>query len=705
MSDYFDTEAITKGYDAGIARRILSYLKPYRALALVALLALALSTAGELLSPALIRAAIDEALVRQWYGIDPSVAAGLSLKAGEQPEVRGRLYVRASALAGLSQAERTEMIGSGQLDRDPSYLVDLEGARPEKIKLLQSIDGSIMEARWGVVSLVAVQQLASDDAALLREGDAKLLIRYALLLLGVLVLVLASTFLMTWFTNLIGTRIMRDMRMQLYDHILRQSLAFMSRQPVGRLVTRITSDIETISQFFTDVLSAFIKDASIMAGSLLVLFGLNVRLALIVSATLPITLGASAVARKKARDAFRNQRHWTSRVNAYLAEHISGIEVVKLFGQESRVASEFAVSNGNLLKANIAEMYVYATFRPFVDFMASAASALAIAGGAMLYLNMEISLGTLIAFINLISMFYSPIKDLSEKYILLQSAMAGGERVFGLLDSDERIPDRPVMPVLPVVRGHIEFRHVWFAYKGEEWVLRDVSFEVHPGEKVAIVGYTGAGKSTIANLLARFWDIQKGEILIDGIPLQHIPIHDLRRHIQPVPQDVFLFQGTVRENIALGLDLSQEAMERAARAVHAHEFIMALPQGYDTPLAEGGANLSQGQRQLLSFARVLAHSPSVIILDEATSAIDTETEKLLQQGIEGLLEGHTSIVIAHRLSTIRDADRILVLAQGRLVESGTHDELIARKGLYWNLYRLQNREMQSVQSGARAGIP
>jgi len=467
---------------------------------------------------------------------------------------------------------------------------------------------------------------------------------------------------------------------------------------VGRLVTRLTSDIEVISQFFSDVLSAFIKDASIMIGSLIVLFLLSWKLALIVLTTMPFVFIAAAIARIKARDAFRNQRYWTSKVNSYLSEHISGIDIVKLFVQEDKVSENFSKNSKQLLKANIAEMYVYATFRPFVDFMATLTTVLAIFFGAILFLKMQISIGTLIAFISLISMFYSPIKDLSEKYILLQSAMASGERIFGLLDQDERFPDQlPEFVGKPFprnIRGHIELSHVWFAYKNEEWVLKDVSFIVNPGEKVAIVGYTGAGKSTIANLLARFWDIQKGSILIDGVPIGQFPLKHIRKLIQSVPQDVFLFQGTIRENISLGLDLSQEKLEEATKAVYAHDFISSLAQGYDTPLSEGGLNLSLGQRQLISFARVLAHEPSVIILDEATSSIDTETEKLLQRGIEGLLKGHTSIVIAHRLSTIRDANRIIVLGQGRVAEIGTHDELIALHGLYWNLYRLQNKEME-----------
>ncbi len=699
MAEFFDAEPVTKGYDAQIARRIMSYLKPYKLFAWIALLALAVSTAGELLTPTIIQRAVDNALVREWYGVDPSIVNSLP-KAYDSTEVAigARVYVRSSRLSGITDKARKRWTAQGLLDQEPSYVFSLNTQREKKLSISKSYPQIILSDDWGAIPSRLLSSLPSDDAAAIRGGDNVILGRYALFLLLILVAVLLATFTMTWFTNQIGTLIMKDMRLQLYQHVMEQSLAYLSRQPVGRLVTRLTSDIEVISQFFTDVLSAFIKDATIMVGALGVLFVLNWKLGLVVSATVPIILIASSIARVKARDAFRNQRYWTSKVNSFLSEHISGIDVVKYFVQEKRVAEDFGRHNHQLLKANIAEMYVYATFRPFVDFMSTLTTALAVVAGAVLFLNMEISVGTLIAFINLIAMFYSPIKDLSEKYILLQSAMASGERVFGLLDIDERLPDQ--LPRLTgkdaptVIRGHIELSNVWFAYKNEEWVLKDISFVVNPGEKVAIVGYTGAGKSTVANLLARFWDVQKGSIRIDGIPIGQYPLKRIRRFIQPVPQDVFLFQGTVRENIALGLELSQEKLEEAAKAVYAHEFISALPQGYDTPLSEGGLNLSLGQRQLISFARVLAHEPSIIILDEATSSIDTETEKLLQKGIEGLLRGHTSIVIAHRLSTIRDADRIIVLGQGRLVESGTHDELIARRGLYWNLYRLQNKDME-----------
>ncbi|MCX8013001.1 MAG: ABC transporter ATP-binding protein, partial [Rectinema sp.] len=442
MAEFFDAEQITKGYDSQIARRILSYLKPYRTIAIVALLTLLLSTGGELVLPTLIRNAVDEALVRQWYGMD---AAAISALPGNDQsvhvEIKGKFYVRAARLAGLSKKERDTLIGDGLLDANPSYLFNLASRKEEKMALASHYPSIIMGDKWGVVPVSILEAMPSEEAFIIKQDSQPILIRYALEIIMVLALVLLSSFFMTWFTNLIGTWIMKDMRLQVFRHIIGQSLGYLTRQPVGRLVTRITSDIETIAQFFSDVLSAFIKDATVMMGALFVMFLLNWKLALAVSITFPLVIAASTIARRKARDAFRTQRYWTSKVNSFLSEHISGIEVVKLFTQEGRAGRTFSEQNSQLLHANIQEMYVYAIFRPYVDLISTIASALSILAGAILFLNLEISIGTLIAFINLISILYSPIKDLSEKYILLQSAMASGERVFGLLDTNDPVPD------------------------------------------------------------------------------------------------------------------------------------------------------------------------------------------------------------------------------------------------------------------------
>jgi ATP-binding cassette subfamily B protein len=480
---------------------------------------------------------------------------------------------------------------------------------------------------------------------------------------------------------------MKDMRLGLFRKTLSQSTAFLSRHPVGRIVTRLTGDIQTIDEFFTTVLTSFLKDLSVMLGVLATLFVLSPKLALCVIATLPPVLALTLISRVKARDAFRRQRTASSKVYAYLAERLAGIQVVQLFRREKKSSGEFAERNRELLDANLGEMYVFATFRPIVEWFATFTAAVVIVVGGKMILSLSVSLGVLIAFVNLVQMFYSPVTDIAEKYTLLQSAMAGGEKVFKLMDTDEHIPDEGTKSA--ALRGHVVFDNVRFAYKKGEDVLRDLSFAVQPGEMAAIVGYTGAGKTTIINVLSRLWDVDSGEIRVDGVPVKDIPLEELRRAVLPVLQDVFLFSGTVADNISLGLELSREQIIEAAQAVHAHEFISRLPDGYDTMLSEGATNISSGQRQLISFARVIAHNPQVVILDEATSSIDTETEHLIQMGIKRVMSGRTSFVIAHRLSTIKNADRILVLSGGALAESGTHDELIAHNGLYAGLYRLQ----------------
>ena len=530
---------------------------------------------------------------------------------------------------------------------------------------------------------------AGDIPDIVRSADVSYIIHAVIVLFFILCLVFFFTFVQTWGVTLIGQRVMKEMRLELFKKTLSQSTAFLSRHPVGRIVTRLTGDVETINEFFSSVLVSFLKGISVMVGVLITIFALSPKLALVAFITMPPVLVITAVSRAKARDAFRRQRTASSRVNSYLSENLSGVQVVQLFLGEKKSLKEFKERNLELLRAKLGEMYVFAAFRPSVELFSTITTAVIIVTGSIMFLKASVSLGMLIAFINLIGMFYSPVIDIAEKYTLLQSAMAGGERVFKLLDTDERIEDRGTRSIEGTVRGHIEFNDVHFSYTGSEEVLKGLSFSMNPGEMVAIVGYTGAGKTTITNVLARLWDIDSGEIRLDGIPVKDMPLEELRRSCLPVLQDVFLFSGTVADNIRLGLPLTDGEVEEAAKAVHAHEFISHLENGYSTVLSEGASNISSGQRQLISFARVIAHNPAIVILDEATSSIDTETERLIQLGIQRVLAGRTSIVIAHRLSTIRHADRILVLSNGRLAEQGTHDELIAKDGLYAGLYRLQ----------------
>jgi ATP-binding cassette subfamily B protein len=710
MDDYFEAEEVVKEYDSRITLRILSYLKPYKFLTIIAVGALVFSTLGELAVPVLQQRLIDRAVISRYLPL---------ILNGRAPEDFSGL-LGAEAFTALQKL----VLVRGALEAGPYLFVP----RDEKIRLsgreekaLRSagilaegqwyacavVSGSALEAvvekhpeffvRGKAAAAVRTEDLAKmedEERRILRGRDLTRISRTVLLILVILVLIFGFTFVETWASVLIGQRVMKDMRLELFKKTTGQSTAFLSRNPVGRIVTRLTGDVETINEFFTNVLIAFLKDISIMTGSLITLFILSPKLAMITILTLPPVLLVTALSRFKARDAFRRQRVASSRVNSYLSERLSGIQVVQLFMGEKRSMKEFEDRDRDLLKANMSEMYVYAVFRPIIDFLSVLTTAAIIVLGANFVLNLSLSLGVLVAFINLAGLFYSPVMDMAEKYTLLQSAMAGGERVFALLDTEETIPDGGTGSIKTrqgsdLLQGRIEFRNVAFFYTEGEPVLKNLSFTVNPGEMAAIVGYTGAGKTTIANVLTRLWDIQGGSITLDGIALKNIPLQELRRAVLPVLQEVFLFSGTVAENIALGLPLSREEITAAAQAVHAHEFISALPRGYDTILSEGASNISSGQRQLISFARVIAHNPALVILDEATSSIDTETERLIQLGIQRILAGRTSIVIAHRLSTIRHADRILVLSGGRLVEEGRHEELIARDGLYAKLYRLQ----------------
>jgi ATP-binding cassette subfamily B protein len=703
MADYFETEVVVKEYDSKIAARILSYLKPYKLLTALTLGALILSTLGELAVPIIQQRLIDRAVMARYLplkleGKSPdSFAAqldGESLRVLEELtevegtlEAGGYLFVPRDEKIRIPGRAEKELRAAGIVDDGQWYAFSYESPSPRQEVLEKHPDLFVRGRNAAALRTGDLAALDGEEKKIIREGDLSLITRTVIILLSILVLIFVFTFIETWSSVLIGQRVMKDIRLELFKKTASQSTAFLTRNPVGRLVTRLTGDVATINDFFSNVLIAFLKDISVMAGALITLFILSPKLALVVILTLPPVLVVTAFSRIKARDAFRLQRTASSRVNSYLSERLSGIQVVQLFRGEKRSLKEFKERDGDFLKANMAEMYVYATFRPIIDFLSTLTTATVIAVGAYFVLNLSLSLGVLVAFINLAGLFYSPVMDIAEKYTLLQSAMAGGERVFALLDTEEAIPDKG--RTRADLRGHIEFKNVSFSYKEGEEVLKNLSFTVKPGEMAAIVGYTGAGKTTITNVLTRLWDIQRGSITLDGISVEDIPLEDLRRKVLPVLQEVFLFSGTVADNISLGLPVSREEIIEAARAVHAHEFISSLPQGYDTILSEGASNISSGQRQLLSFARVIAHNPSLVILDEATSSIDTETERLIQLGIERILAGRTSIVIAHRLSTIRHADRILVLSGGALVEEGRHDELIAKNGLYAGLYRLQ----------------
>jgi ATP-binding cassette subfamily B protein len=703
MSEYFENEEVVKDYDSAIVKRILSCIKPYKLLSFIIVIVLGASTVGELFVPVLLQRVIDEAVLARYLvirldvlereraglsaeslnAIDTIIAKGRAIRIGE------RVFVSQGQDTRLSGKTEGELQGKGIFEDEKWYAFFCGKEDPAREVINARPDLFVTENGNAALRTRDLYSLSPGEIKSVRGKDITYIIRTVLFLLVILCAVFFFTFVQTWTTTLIGQYVMKDLRLALFRKTASQSTDFLSRHPVGRIVTRLTGDVETINEFFTSVLVAFLKDLSVMAGVLVTLFLLSPSLAAVTLVTMPPVLGVTLISRVKARDAFRRQRTASSRVNAYLSERLSGVQVVQLFLGEKKSASEFDVRNRELLDANLGEMYVFATFRPLVEWLSTVTTAVIITAGAAMVLKLSISLGVLIAFINLVGMFYFPVMDIAEKYTLLQSAMAGGERVFKLLDTEEAIPDRGKHAILGAVQGHIEFNGVYFSYKKGENVLNGLSFTVNPGEMAAIVGYTGAGKTTITNVLARLWDIDEGSIKLDGIPIQDIPVEELRRSVIPVLQDVFLFSGTIAENISLGLPMTESRIEDAAKTVHAHEFISRLPDGYRTMLSEGATNISSGQRQLISFARVIAHNPAIVVLDEATSSVDTETEHLIQLGMQQVLAGRTSVVIAHRLSTIRHADRILVLSGGRLAEEGRHGDLIARNGLYATLYRLQ----------------
>jgi ATP-binding cassette, subfamily B, multidrug efflux pump len=522
-------------------------------------------------------------------------------------------------------------------------------------------------------------------------GDLGGLVRVAWIYLAVLVASFALEYVQTWLMQLTGQRIMYDLRMQLYAHLQRLDLRFYDRNPVGRLMTRVTSDVDVLNELFTAGVVAVFGDIFTLAGIMIVMLGMDWRLALTSFIVLPLIAVVTQWFRSNVRESYRTVRMWIARINAFLQENLTGMATVQLFRRQERNAARFDEINAAHRDANIDSIFYYAVFYPAIELVGALAASIIIWVGGLNVLNDTLTLGVLVAFLQYSARFYRPISDMSEKFNVLQAAMASSERIFTLLDtplaitspSTAAVPDRPL-------QGHIVFDHVWFAYQNEDWVLRDVSFEVQPGQRLGLVGATGSGKTTIISLLLRFYDIQRGRILVDGIDIRELDLATLRGLFGLVLQDVHLFSGTLGGNIRLGHEgLDDLAVRRAAEAVDASGFIEELPGGYDAPVAERGATLSTGQKQLLSFARALAFNRRVLVLDEATSSIDTDTEATIRQALEVLMQDRTTIAIAHRLSTIQDMDRILVLHKGMVRESGTHQALLAERGIYYRLYQLQ----------------
>ncbi|HEY5999267.1 MAG TPA: ABC transporter ATP-binding protein [bacterium] len=521
-------------------------------------------------------------------------------------------------------------------------------------------------------------------------GDLAGLDRIAVLFFAVALAGFVLRYAQTLLTYRIGQLAMLDLRLAVFDRIEAQPLAYFDRTPTGRLMTRVGSDVEVLQELFSTGAITVFGDLFTVLGVVVAMLAINARLALVSFAVLPLLFGATVFFRSRVRRSFRAIRQKVARMNAFLNEHVGGIVVVKLFSREAPAAARFERINDEHRQAFMGAVLAYAVFFPVVELIGAVAVALLLGYGGAQILAGALSFGGLVAFLEYVQRFYKPVQDLAEKFNILQSAMAAAERIFGVLDTEPAITDPPAPLPVTRARGAVEFRDVHFAYEPGEEVLRGISLRVEPGETVAIVGATGSGKTSLVSLLARLYDPQRGTVLLDGVDVRAYAQRDLRRQMAVVLQDVFLFSGSVLENIALGdPGIDRDAAVAAARRVGADGFVRALPRGYDTAVGERGVLLSVGERQLLSFARALAHDPPLLVLDEATSSVDSQSEALIQQALAVLFAGRTSIVIAHRLSTIRDADRIVALQRGRIRESGTHAELLRAGGLYAKLHRLQ----------------
>jgi ATP-binding cassette subfamily B protein len=551
-------------------------------------------------------------------------------------------------------------------------------------------------------------------------GIAQVAAIYVLMLVVSFFLEFAQTYFMQW----TGQKVMFDLRAQIFRHLQRMHVGFYDKNPVGRLVTRVTTDVDALNEMFTAGVVSIFEDIFVLGGIVIIMLKMDWRLALIAFAVLPLILVATSIFRRSVRDSYRRIRIAIARINAYLQEHVTGMSVLQLFNREKRAYQKFEKINASHMDAYKDAILAYALYYPVIEILSATAIAGVIWFGGHQVLRNLTTLGVLVAFIQYAQRFFRPIQDLSEKYNILQAAMASSERIFKLLDTPPEVTS-PAVTKTPTGAGRIDFDHVWFAYRDvpppeavagkagqnghgtteaePDWVLRDVSFTIEPGETVAFVGHTGAGKTTIISLLMRFYDVQKGAIRIDGVDIKEMDLAELRRRFGVVLQDPFLFTGTVKDNIRLGSTwIKDEAVERAAEEVNVADFIRSLPSGFQEQVHERGSTLSTGQKQLISFARALAHDPKILILDEATSSVDTETEFRVRDALTRLVEGRTSLVIAHRLSTIQRADKIIVMHKGRVREIGSHQQLLANRGIYWKLYQLQYKDQELT---APAGMP
>ena len=658
-------------------KRLLSYLKPHKFVMTAATVLVLFIIVVELYRPIIIGDAIDNFIngyyrpyvlaneddreVITWNGLD------LTRKTDEE-------------LSLLPESTECYQIF---LYHDSYYLA--ESITPSECTRLRDADNEYLE---NYVQNGA-PLLGREELKELRTYDFVGILRAALLYLLMLLIGFILNYMDTWMLQKMGQKIVYQMREEVFTHIHSLSLTFFNSTPVGKLVTRVSNDTEAINELFSSILVKLFKNTVKIVGYAVVMISIDVRMAGLSFLLLPVVTFLTFLFQILSRKAYQITRTKITDLNTFLSEHISGMRLIQIFAREEAKYKQFKGKSQELFEANWREVMIFAIFRPAIYLTSILAMVIVIGGGSYWVLQGTLSLGTLFIFISYISSFFEPIQDLAEQFGTLQSSLASAEKIFSVLDVKPEITS-PASPVPVQIKGRIEFRHVWFAYEKDDYVLKDVSFVIEPGQKIAFVGATGAGKSSILNLIGRYFDIQKGEILIDGVNIRDIDTDVLRRAIGQVQQDVFIFTGDIKNNISLNNEeISLEQIQTAAQTVGADSFIQKLPGGYDEPVTERGSTLSAGQRQLLSFARTLAYDPTILVLDEATANIDTETESLITKALERLMEGRTTIMVAHRLSTIQHADKIIVMHHGEIREQGSHQELLHKNGLYRKLYDLQ----------------
>ena len=679
--DTHDDDVMGKAFDLRLMRRLIHFLKPYWKIFSVCVLLILVLTGVQTVLPYITKIAIDEFLTLPWavVTLDHSPYEGEPIPLGD-----GSYLVR---IGDISPDTRMAWESSSALSAK-RYMFVAQGSPQEVVvdrhpQVFTAVPGGFF------ASEDALRALPAADTITLRQGAIAGVIRLAILFAIALVIRFIFGVAQVYLLQLTGQKVMYDMRRQIFAHVLRLPLSYFDRTPVGRLVTRVTNDVAAINEMFTSMLVNLFRDAFLIVAVMGIMFHLEWRVALAVVALFPFIVLAAFKFRQRVRSAYREVRRQIARLNANLQESISGMRIIQVFVQEIKANERFQKINVDNYRANMRQLITFAVFRPLMSFLSSFAIALVIWYGGQRVLGGSLSLGALTAFIQYVRMLFDPVLELSEGYNVLQGAMAASERIFILLDEPEE--DRGGGEKIENLQGRIEFRHVWFAYKDEDWVLKDVSFTAAPGSRVAIVGPTGSGKTTIIRLLLRMYQIQKGEILLDGVPIEQLDLAFLRSRMAVVLQEVFLFSGDIMDNIRLHSQIPEEEAIEAARFANAG-FVEELPDGYATEVKERGVTLSVGERQLLSFARAVAFKPQILVLDEATASIDSQTENLIQHSLEKIMEGRTSIVIAHRLSTIRQSDKIIVLHKGKVVEEGTHEELISLRGLYAALHAMQFAE-------------